>query len=138
MKEQLTSLLRHAVTALAGLGSFLAYRGIIAAEDSAAVDAAGASIGEAVVVVVVAIVTRALISFMGKLGLPKIGGSSVSMMTGGLLVLASTASLMSCADYQGPRIVFGVEAEQGRVEYDSAKGGTVRVDARVPAINRSK
>ena len=36
-----------------------------------------------------------------------------------------------CADYRGPRIVVGVEHEDVRASYDSAKGGTVRVDARV-------
>jgi hypothetical protein len=136
MKDQLISLLRHATTALAGLGGFLAYRGLIAPEDSAAVDAAGASLGEALIVVLVAVVSRQVIFWMAKMGLGKAvaksGGSSPLLALGGMLLLLMTAaSLTSCADYNGPRIVLGVEHEEGTLSYDSAKGGTVTVNARV-------
>ena len=48
MKDQLTSLLRHSLTALAGLGTLLASRGCVAAEDAEAVNSAGATLIEVV------------------------------------------------------------------------------------------
>lgn len=139
LKNEFASLLRHALTALAGIGSLLAARGWIAPEDEAAVNTAGLSVTEAVIVVVVALVARIFISLAGKLKRP--GTASLMMSAAALpLVMGITVagSLASCADYQGPRIIFGVEHDQGRVSYDSAKGGSVRVDARVPAVRGNK
>ncbi|MFU8894020.1 MAG: hypothetical protein ACNA8L_10365 [Luteolibacter sp.] len=142
LKNELASLLRHALTALAGIGSLLAARGCIAAEDEAAVNAAGLSVTEAVIVVAVAIVARILISLSGKLRLPGGPAALCMMMSAAALPLVMgitvAGSLASCADYTGPRFLIGVENDQGSVSYDSDAGGTVRVDSKVPAIRGAK
>jgi hypothetical protein len=102
MKNELASLLRHSLTALAGIGGLLAARGCIQMEDAPAVDAAGLSMVEGIVVVVMAIVARVLISVMGKIGATKkvanSGGSlPLVALTGALLSLVTAASLSSCA-----------------------------------------
>jgi hypothetical protein len=66
MKETLLSLIRHAVIALLSLGAFLSSRGMIAPEDAEAVNASGATIREALAVVILAMVMRLVMKFGGK------------------------------------------------------------------------
>jgi hypothetical protein len=140
LKNELASLLRHALTALAGIGSLLAARGCIAEEDIEAVNAAGLSVTEALIVVAVAIVARIFISLAGKLKLP--GTAALMMMSAAalplLMGLSVAASLASCSNYTGPRFVLGVEHEDAVLSYDSEAGGTVRVDSKVPKIRGTK
>lgn len=71
--------LRHAFTALAGLGAFLAAHGWLDPADAPAVDAAGVALGDALGVVVAAIVAR----FMWWVGSQIVtggGGSSVPLL----------------------------------------------------------
>jgi len=142
LKEELASALRHAVTALAAIGTLLAMRGCIAAEDEAAVNAAGGTIGEALVVIVAAIVARVAISWMGRIKALAQSGRNAPVLIWATLPLlfgfVVAGSLTSCAEYSGPRFVLGLDSEQARVEYDSAKGGTVKVEAKVPAIQATK
>lgn len=117
MKEIITSLLRHSLTALAGLGAFLAAKNWIAPEDAGAVDAAGATISEAILVVMVAIIARLLIKIFGIASQwkeepanrendeDKYDGGASGGMT--LLLLSGTAaallgSLPSCSSLELP------------------------------------
>jgi hypothetical protein len=67
MKETLTSLLRHALTALAGLGTFMYAQGYIGAADVAAVNGNGLALSDALLPILVAVLTRLFIKFSGKL-----------------------------------------------------------------------
>lgn len=66
MKETIASLLRHAFTALAGLGTFMYSQGYIGAEDVVDVNASGAAMSDALSALVVAILVRLFIKFSGK------------------------------------------------------------------------
>lgn len=68
MKETIASALRHAFTALAGLGTYLALHGLIGAADTASVNVAGATIGDALAVVAAALVARLVVWVTGKMG----------------------------------------------------------------------
>lgn len=69
MNTYIASLLRHALTALAGLGGLLLSKGLIASADAPAVDAAGASIGSALVVIGTAVLGRLVLTLLGKVKL---------------------------------------------------------------------
>lgn len=66
MKTYIESLLRHALTALAGLGGFLASHNLIDAADRGAVDAAGGTVASGLVVIISAILCRMFISVVAK------------------------------------------------------------------------
>lgn len=66
MKSYIESLIRHALTALAGLGGFLASHQFIDAGDAAAVDAAGASVASGLVVILSAVIGRILLTLVAK------------------------------------------------------------------------
>jgi hypothetical protein len=117
MKEIITSLLRHSLTALAGLGAFLAANHWIAPEDARSVDAAGATIADALLVVLVAVIARLLIKIFGIISQrreePAIGKNDQDTFDGGasggvtLLLLSGTAaaflgSLPSCSSFPPP------------------------------------
>jgi hypothetical protein len=102
MKNIILSLVRHALTALAGVGTFLAGRGLIAPEDAAAVNASGATIQDALAVVAVAVIARLMIHFGVKIfSMENEDGNGGSA----LLLLLGVAGLMglglpSCSPQQ--------------------------------------
>lgn len=102
MKDQLLSLLRHATTGFAGLGALMASKSLIAPEEAAAVNDAGASLGDALVVIVGAIVMRLILTGLGKI-LPT-DGNSTRPGVGVLLAMGTAAALMtttlsSCSEF---------------------------------------
>lgn len=144
MKETITSILRHAVTGLAGLGGLLAAKGWIAPDDTAAVDAAGANLGAALVVIGSAVAVRLLMMGLAKfptlfrLGAGETKGGTGNGASGGaaLLLLVSTAAgfmgcLPSCAPGQlsNVPIRIGIVGPDGSVSYSSKGGLQVEVDA---------
>jgi hypothetical protein len=147
LKKQAFSMLRHLVTGAAAVGAWLAAEGVIRPEDAgevgAAAEAAAGEVGAFVVALSAAVAARVCMGFLAAFTRPRTkGAGSMNGSLGGLplagvwaagsVVMASLPlTLTGCADYRGPRIVVGVEHEDARVSYDSAKGGTVRVDARV-------
>lgn len=111
MKTTIASLLRHAFTALAGLGAFLASKGWIDATDTASVNGAGVSLGAALVVILTAIIGRLALTWMGKIlpgtGVVKNGtGSGGGLPAIGLLCMAvgllGVATLPSCTTTTAP------------------------------------
>jgi len=133
MKDQLTSLLRHSLTALAGLGTLLAARGCVAAEDAEAVNSAGATLIEVVAVVLAAILARLLISLLGKEKNAKIGngsgGTQLYGLGGCLLFLSVGAGSLlssSCAEYPLGGTLTYRDPESG------AKGGLVFAEGEKP------
>ena len=103
MKTYLSTLLRHAFTALAGLGGFLLSKGLIDSADVAQVNGAGVSLGAALAVIVSAIAGRFLLTLLGKIftGAAGESGSTASVGKSLLLMCATAAGLMgflpSCA-----------------------------------------
>ena len=67
MKETIATLLRHAFTALAGLGTFMYSQGYIGSDDVADVNASGAALGNALSAIIVVILVRLFMKFSGKL-----------------------------------------------------------------------
>lgn len=67
MKETLTSLLRHAFTALLGLGTFMYSQGYIGSDDVADVNASGAAMANALSAIIVVLLSRLFLKFSGKL-----------------------------------------------------------------------
>jgi len=142
MNAYLQSLLRHAFTALAGLGGFLAAHSLIGAGDVASVDSAGASIGSALTVILMAVGTRLLITLLGKLNL---GGSAsaTDKLTGwSVWICIGTAAgfggifLPSCSQNPGASNipVHGVlYTDYGSLGYDSKSGIDVEIDAQTLA-----
>lgn len=102
MKDQLLSLLRHAASGLAGLGALLASKSLIAPDDVDAVNAAGLSLGDSLVVIVGALLMRLLL--MGISRFFPTDGNSTRPGVDVLLVMGTAAALMtttlsSCSDY---------------------------------------
>ncbi len=120
MKTTIASLLRHAFTALASLGVFLASKGWIDAPDTAAVNGAGVSLGAALVVILTAVIGRLAITWMGKI-LPGTGGVKNGTGSGGglpalgMLCMAAgfMGSLPSCTTTTAPdgTVTRGTDAE---------------------------
>lgn len=103
MKETFLSLIRHALIALLSLGAFLSSRGMIAPEDAAAVNASGATILEAISVVVLAVVMRLMMKFSGKVISAHVNDGKND--GGNLLLLLGVAGLLglglpSCSQAQ--------------------------------------
>lgn len=96
MKTYLASILRHAFTALAGLGGFLFANGLIEAGDVSQVNAAGGSMGAALAVISTAIAGRFLITLLGKV-FSGGTGESVGTSTGTLPIVCITAAgILGC------------------------------------------
>lgn len=132
MKETLTSLLRHALTALAGAGTFMAGRGLIAPEDATAVDASGATISEALIVIVVAVLMRLLMSFTGKFFAAQNGKGNGSgamlLLLGATMFLGFASSSCSLADREAVPVRASYTDKAGNVyAYDPQSGVSVRI-----------
>lgn len=87
--------IRHAFTALAGLGAFLAAHGWLDPADAPAVDAAGVALGDAVGVVAAALVAR-IVWWVGSQIVSGGGGSSVPLFLLGCGA-AAVGTLPSCS-----------------------------------------
>ena len=139
MKIMIASLLRHAFTALAGLGGLLFSRGLIEAGDVAQVDASGVSLGAALSVIITAIAGRLLLTLLGKAitgGTGEAGHAGKRMASLALFcsVLALSGCLTSCASLpwvalQSIPLHAGISTDYGRACYSSKSGLTVEVDA---------
>ena len=128
MKDYIASLLRHAFTALAGLGGFLLSKGLIDAADAPAVDGAGGTLGAALAVILTAILGRLVLSLTAKVFRSGAGESGNRGGSGDLplvLILGTGAAFMglclpSCSP--GLPIKATVQVEEGALSY-SSKGG---------------
>lgn len=141
MKDQIFSLLRHAITALPAVGGYLAAKGLLTPEEAAQLDGGLtqfllmlAGILSAVVVrLVMALIAKHAPHLRGIFGGP--GGAAVAMTaaTWGALAVAGGGLLTSCAvgvDEQGnyllkpdPYSIDAVLSHVIRHEEDSAKSG---------------
>jgi hypothetical protein len=137
MKTLITSLLRHSLTALAGLGTLLAARGCVAEEDAEAVNAAGTSMIEVLVVVLAAIFARLLIFLLGKAKNGNGSGGGQLYGLGGCLLFMTVGagSLLSasCAQYpiSGGLTYYDVESgAKGGLSY--TQDGVARASLTVP------
>lgn len=145
MKAYLTSLLRHALSALLGLGALLASKGLINPDDVDAVSAASVSLVDALVVIVVAVVARLIFSKVPWLAPASSSGSddpagssangvdqrAASGGTSGLLVMAgllalALAALPSCAGFP---VRVGIVVPEGELGYSSKGGLEIQVRA---------
>jgi hypothetical protein len=145
MKTYLASLLRHAFTALAGLGAFLLSHNLIDQGDVAAVDAAGVSLGAALVVILTAIIGRMALTIFGKFFAGAAGeNGGASGGAASLLLWAGTAAgfmggLPSCspadrasawAAFRAVPIRACVAGEYGSACYSSKGGIELTVDTK--------
>ena len=141
MKDTLASLIRHALTALAGAGTFMAGRGLIAPDDAAAVNASGATVQDALVVVVVAVVLRLLMTFGGKLFAAHMedgkNGSPAWVLLLGMVGLLGMG-LPSCSSSGAVLVRGSYQDDKGNVyAYDPMTGVTVKlIDG--PKVERQK
>jgi hypothetical protein len=136
MKTTIASLLRHAVTAITGLGAWMFAMGWISEGDLAEVNTALVTIASGLVVVITAIVSRLALAlgakFFGRSSENDEGGKG-SGLSALLLILGTTVALgglPSCAALKGVPIAIGITSDQADVTY-SSKGG-LTVSARVP------
>jgi PPE-repeat protein len=144
MKTYIASLLRHALTGLTGLGTFLAAKGLIATDEVAAANAAGVSLADALPVVISIVLARLAITLLGKIfpgegtGVNGTEGSGGSLPAIGLLIMAAGfgSSLPSCTPtqieaFRNILIEFRVDGPQQSSWAYSSKHG-VEIMARMP------
>ena len=142
MKTTIASLLRHAFTALASIGGLLLSANLINPGDVAEVNAAGVSIGTALVGILTALVARLVLAFTGKLLTGGVPGESSGTPGGALplLVLVGTlAVVMGClpacstaqlAAAQSVPVSTTVHTKYGTASYTTAGGLVLDVDAK--------
>ncbi len=141
MKTTIASLLRHAFTALASIGGLLLSANLINPGDVAGVNAAGVSIGTALVGILTALVARLVLAFTGKLLTGGVPGES-SGTSGGALpllcVLGTLGGIMGClpacsatqlAAAQSVPVSTTVHTKYGTASYTTAGGLVLDVDA---------
>jgi hypothetical protein len=127
MKNIISTSLRHIFTALAGLGTFLAMHGLIGPSDGAAVDVAGATLGDALAVVAAALVARLVVWATGMVvtgGVPNVPLWMLSWLCVGTLV-AGGLPACSPAQMEAARAIpirIGIQGPDGAATY-SSKGG---------------
>ncbi len=138
MKPYIASLLRHAFTALAGLGGLLLSHNLLDPADVAQVDAAGVSIGTALGVVLTAVIGRLLLTLGGKMFTGAAGESSGTSGVALLFVLVgASAVVMGClpacstsqlAAAQSVPISTTVHTKYGTASYSTAGGLVLDVE----------
>lgn len=99
MKTILLSYLRHALTALAGLGGFLAAKGVVAPADAAGLDAAGANLAEALAVICAAALARGVMYLLARFKIPASAGAFGFAPLLGMVGTAAAVGILlpSCA-----------------------------------------
>jgi hypothetical protein len=103
MKDTLQSLVRHALTFLAGMGVTLQSVGLIGTEDVAAVNAAGLRLQDVLAGLVAMIVTRLLLRYGGKFfGFGQSAGMTLLTLCMGLGF--SCFPLVSCTPSGAPAV----------------------------------
>jgi hypothetical protein len=141
--QQATSILRHLLTFLAGLGALLAARGLIAPQDAPAVDAAGSSLIEPLALILAAVavaVVRLLMAWCGHTFSVR-GDGSAKSLAALALPWAGMAGVMgfnppSCtpsqidAAKQVPVKACYIDRAGNSVCYSTAEGVTATVDRR--------
>jgi hypothetical protein len=146
MKEQIYSLIRHALTALPAVGGFFVAKGWLNAEEGAQLDAKLVQFLEVVALVVSAALARAAMwlvakyapSLSGVLGGPSSGGNLPAWF---LMVVAMAACgagaplLSSCTPtqveaFRAMPITVGIEGEHGTYTYNRETGIGVVVKVR--------
>jgi hypothetical protein len=140
MKTYLATILRHAFTALAGLGGFLLSKGLIDSADVTQVNSAGVSLGAALAVIISAIAGRFLLTLLGKV-FSGAAGESGSGSSGGvnlLLMCITAAGLMGCLPSCSTTQIEAAKSipvrttlhtDYGTATYSSKSGLEVDVDA---------
>jgi len=144
MKETLIAyiptLLRHVLTSLATVGTLLLTKDLITPSDVSAVNAGGSTLGVGLAAIATPILTRLVLTALGKLTLSG-SSSATEKVTGWLLWMGlGTAagffglSLSSCSPAQiaaveSIPIHAGVHLDRGSLGYDTVTGITVEVDA---------
>jgi hypothetical protein len=135
MKESLHTAIRHALTALAGLGAFLASKGLLDSADAPAVDAAGLQVSDALTVILGAMIMRLLIFLMGKIkGLSGDKAGMALFWFAGTAVGCMTLPSCSPANMEAMRSVpikaCYIDKAGNSVCYSSKGGISVEVDQR--------
>lgn len=133
MKNSILSILRHSLTGLAGLGGFLASKGLADAGDAASLDAAGVSLADALAVIAAAVLARMALWAMGK-----VFSSDTSAGVAGWIGLAGFLgfSLPACSPQQmdalkqTPVKVCYIDKSGAQVCYSNKDGLTATVDKR--------
>jgi hypothetical protein len=138
MKDTLAAAIRTVLVCLAGLGGFLASHGLVDAADAATLNAAGATLQDALAAIATALVMRLMIYLMGKITGKEVSISDLPLVTViGLLGAAAAVGtlLPSCsasdwAAFKALPIKSCIVTEQGTVCYSSKGGLEIQVDAR--------
>lgn len=129
MKDTIATSLRHAFTALAGLGTYLLGHGLIGSEDAPAVNAAGASLGDVLKVVAAALVARLVVWVSGKVvtgGASDVHGWALCLCIGSLAVGGlSGCSADQLAAARAVPVRFKLITPGGGIGYSSKAGLTV-------------
>lgn len=91
------TLLRHLTTSLATIGTLLLTKGLITAPDAVAVNAGGVTLGMALVAIATPLLSRLVITLLGKLKFPTAKASGIALlgMVGTAAALAT--ALPSCS-----------------------------------------
>lgn len=91
-------MIRHSLTALAGLGGLLVSRGLADPGDAAAIDQAGTALADSVSVILAAVIMRGILYALGKLKLPASAGAfGLAPLLGLVGTAAGLACLPSCS-----------------------------------------
>ena len=91
------TLLRHLTTSLATIGTLLLTKGLIAAPDVATVNAGGTTLGLALVAIATPMLSRVVITLLGKLKLPAANASGIALMGMVGTAAALVTALPSCS-----------------------------------------
>lgn len=140
--KTIQTLIRHAVTSLAGIGTYLAALGAIEPGSAEAANALGAELAEplaGLLSLVAVVAVRLAMAWLSKF-IPNLAEKANGGMSGGawLLVMGVTAGLVgalpSCSPaqvtaFRGVPIRIGIEGRDAAASY-SSKGGLV-ISARV-------
>lgn len=139
MKNTLSSLIRHSLTALAGVGGLLLSHGLLASGDLAQVNAAGGQLQDALTVIGSAVGLRLAIMITGKIfpaTAAKLSGAAGGLVPLwiGLTTAAFMGALPSCspAELAAARAIpikTCVVTDYGTACYSSKSGLAVSVDA---------
>lgn len=135
MQDSLKSVIRHLLTALAALGTYLASASLIPADQAADVNAAGAALADPLTLILTALavpLARWVVSWLPWLGKSGGGSAAVLIATAGALA----GSLPSCGTPAGealkntPIKACYVDENGNRVCYSSKEGVSLEVDRR--------